>query len=129
MNILKIIALILCIIGSVNWGLIGLLNFNLVDTLFGVGSLISIIIYILVGVSGFISILTLIDLIEKDDYVNGRKVKHIAMFEGFPDYPKLIFVDETHLIPDDTCENEDIKTILTHEQFEANCYKVGGEDE
>ena len=63
--ILKIIALILCIIGSVNWGLIGLLNFNLVDTLFGVGSLISIIIYILVGVSGFISILTLIDLIEK----------------------------------------------------------------
>ena len=71
----------------------------------------------------------LIDLIEKDDYVNGRKVKHIAMFEGFPDYPKLIFVDETHLIPDDTCENEDIKTILTHEQFEANCYKVGGKDE
>ena len=65
MNILKIIALILCIIGSVNWGLIGLLNFNLVDTLFSVGSLISIIIYILVGVSGFISILTLIDLIEK----------------------------------------------------------------
>ena len=61
MNILKIIALILCIIGSVNWGLIGLLNFNLVDTLFGVGSLISIKIYILVGVSGFISILTLID--------------------------------------------------------------------
>ena len=66
MNILKIIALILCIIGSVNWGLIGLLNFNLVDTLFGFGSLISIIIYILVGVSGFISILTLIDLIEKN---------------------------------------------------------------
>ena len=66
MDILKIIALILCIIGSVNWGLIGLLNFNLVDTLFGVGSLISIIIYILVGVSGFISILTLIDLIEKN---------------------------------------------------------------
>ena len=65
MNILKIIALILCIIGSVNWGLIGLLNFNLVDTLFGVGSLISIIIYILVGESGFISRLTLIDLIEK----------------------------------------------------------------
>ena len=65
MNILKIIALILCIIGSVNWGLIGLLNFNLVDTLFFFFFLISIIIYILVGVSGFISILTLIDLIEK----------------------------------------------------------------
>ena len=71
----------------------------------------------------------LIDLIEVGDYVNGRKVKHIAMFEGFPDYPKLIFVDETHLIPDDTCENEDIKTILTKESYMANCYKVGGEDE
>ena len=71
----------------------------------------------------------LIDLIEKGDYVNGRIVKHIAMFEGFPDYPELIFVDETHLIPDDTCENEDIKTILTKESYMANCYKVGGEYE
>ncbi len=71
----------------------------------------------------------LIDLIEVGDYVNGREVKHIAMFEGFPDYPKLIFVDETHLIPGDTCENDEIQTILTKEQFEANCYKVGGEDE
>lgn len=68
----------------------------------------------------------LIDLIEVGDYVNGREVKHIAMFEGFPDYSKLIFVDETHLIPDDTCENNDIKTILTKEQFDVNCYKVGG---
>lgn len=71
----------------------------------------------------------LIDLIEVGDYVNGREVKHIAMFEGFPDYPKLIFVDETHLIPDDTCENDEIQTIITKEQFEANCYKVGEEDE
>ena len=65
----------------------------------------------------------LIDLIEVGDYVNGREVKHIAMFEGFPDYPKLIFVDETHLMPDDTCDNEDIKTILTKESYMANCYK------
>lgn len=71
----------------------------------------------------------LIDLIEVGDIVNGREVKHIAMFEGFPDYPKLIFVDETHLIPDDTCENDEIKTILTKEIYMANCYKVGGEDE
>lgn len=71
----------------------------------------------------------IIDLIEVGDYVNGREVKHIAMFEGFPDYPKLIFVDEKHLMPDDTCENEDIKIILTKESYMANCYKVGGEDE
>lgn len=71
----------------------------------------------------------LIDLVEVGDYVNGREVKHIAMFEGFPDYPKLIFVDETHLIPDDTCENDEIQTILTKEQYMANCYKAGEEDE
>lgn len=71
----------------------------------------------------------LIDLIEVGDYVNGREVKHIAMFEGFPDYLKLIFVDETHLIPSDTCENDEIKTILTRELYEENCFKVGGEDE
>lgn len=71
----------------------------------------------------------IIDLVEVGDYVNGREVKHIAMFEGFPDYPKLIFVDETHLIPDDTCENDEIQTILTKESYMANCYKVGGEDE
>ena len=69
----------------------------------------------------------IIDLIEVGDYVNGREVKHIAMFEGFPDYPKLIFVDEKHLVPGETAENKDIETILTKEQFEANCYKVGGE--
>mgnify|MGYP007029132317 CR=1 FL=1 len=71
----------------------------------------------------------LIDLIECGDYVNGREVKHITMFEGFPDYPKLIFVDETYLIPGESCENDDIKTILTKEQYMRDCYKVGGEDE
>lgn len=71
----------------------------------------------------------IIKLIEVGDYVNGREVKHIAMFEGSPDYLKLIFVDETHLIPSDTCENDEIKTILTKEMYEANCFKVGGEDE
>ena len=64
----------------------------------------------------------IIDLIEVGDLVNGRKVKHIAMFEGFPNYPKLIFVDEKKLIPDDTCENDEIKTILTKEKYLQNCY-------
>lgn len=66
----------------------------------------------------------IIDLIEIGDYVNGREVKHIAMFEGFPDYPKLIFVDEKHLIPDDTAENKDIKSIATKQQFESIEYKI-----
>ena len=66
----------------------------------------------------------LIDLIEVGDYVNGREVKHIAMFEGFPDYPKLNFTDKKYLIPGETIENKDIKTIVTHEQFESIEYKV-----
>ncbi len=56
MKIIDTIALILVIIGAINWGLIGLFNFNLVDTIFGVGSALSRIIYSLVGISGLWSI-------------------------------------------------------------------------
>lgn len=52
MKIIDTIALILIIIGAINWGLIGIFNFNLVDTIFGAMSVISRIIYILVGISG-----------------------------------------------------------------------------
>jgi uncharacterized membrane protein YuzA (DUF378 family) len=44
-------ALILLIIGGLNWGLIGLFGFNLVDAIFGTLSAISRIIYLLVGLS------------------------------------------------------------------------------
>lgn len=52
MKIIDKIALVLVIIGAINWGLIGIFNFNLVDTIFGTMSIISRIIYILVGLSG-----------------------------------------------------------------------------
>lgn len=52
MRIIDKIALVLVIIGAINWGLIGIFSFNLVDTLFGTMSIISRIIYILVGISG-----------------------------------------------------------------------------
>lgn len=45
------IAMILVIIGGINWGLVGLLNFNLVTTIFGTGMLTNII-YDLVGLAG-----------------------------------------------------------------------------
>lgn len=45
-------ALTVAIIGAVNWGLIGFLDFNLVDFLFGAGSLISRIVYAIVGICG-----------------------------------------------------------------------------
>ena len=56
MKALDIIALVLVIIGAVNWGLIGIFNFDLVATLFGAMSLISRIVYILVGIAGLWSI-------------------------------------------------------------------------
>ncbi len=52
MKIIDTIALVLIIIGAINWGLIGIFNFNLVETVFGGLSVISRIIYILVGISG-----------------------------------------------------------------------------
>ena len=47
------IALLLVIIGSVNWGLVGIFNFDLVATLFGgQTALLSRIVYTLVGAAG-----------------------------------------------------------------------------
>jgi len=51
MKFLNLITLILVIVGGVNWGLVGLANFDLVATLFGAGSALSRIVYVLVGAS------------------------------------------------------------------------------
>ena len=56
MKLLQMIALALCIIGGVNWGLIGLFGFNLVSFLFGSGSLLENLIYIVVGLSAVLSL-------------------------------------------------------------------------
>lgn len=52
MKILNYIALTVAIIGAINWGLIGFFNFNLVAFLFGDMTLLSRIIYALVGLCG-----------------------------------------------------------------------------
>lgn len=56
MKMIKLIALILVIVGALNWGLIGLFEFNLVTTLFGEWTLFTRIIYSLVGISGIIAL-------------------------------------------------------------------------
>jgi uncharacterized membrane protein YuzA (DUF378 family) len=48
---LNLVTLILVIVGGVNWGLVGLFQFDLVATIFGAGSLLARVVYILVGVS------------------------------------------------------------------------------
>lgn len=56
METLQKICLVITIIGAINWGLIGLLDFNLVAYLFTAGSTISRIIYSIVGITGLINI-------------------------------------------------------------------------
>ena len=59
MKYLNIIALILVIIGGINWGLVGLFDFNLVAAIFGEDTVLSNLIYILVGLAAIYSFVLL----------------------------------------------------------------------
>lgn len=70
----------------------------------------------------------IIDLIEEGDYVNGEEVKHIADFEGTQKpIRKVIFTDQHRLIPGETAENDEVKSVVTKEQFNQMKYIVGDE--
>ena len=56
MKFIDKIALLLVVIGAINWGLIGIFDFNLVSMLFGDMSAVSRVIYTLVGIAGLYSI-------------------------------------------------------------------------
>lgn len=58
MRALKIISYILVIIGALNWGLVGLFNIDLVAIIFGEMTILARIVYILVGISAIISLIT-----------------------------------------------------------------------
>ncbi len=55
---MKTIALILVIVGGINWGLYGVLGLDLVKTLFGDMSVASKLIYVLIGISAVYMIFT-----------------------------------------------------------------------
>jgi len=59
MKSIDILAAILLVVGGLNWGLVGLLNFDLVAAIFGEMSAISRVVYILVGLSGLYQALSL----------------------------------------------------------------------
>lgn len=61
MKVIDTIALVLIIIGAINWGLIGIFNFNLVEAIFGAMTIITRIIYILVGIAGLWGIKLIFD--------------------------------------------------------------------
>lgn len=57
MKTLQRIALVLTIVGALNWGLIGFFEFNLVTSLFGdTNNVISRIIYSIIAIAGVINI-------------------------------------------------------------------------
>ena len=55
MKTLNVVALILVIVGGLNWGLVGLFDFNLVSAIFGLDSWFTNLVYILVGIAAIYS--------------------------------------------------------------------------
>ena len=53
------LAMVLMIIGGINWGLVGLMNIDLVATVFGDGTTAARVVYALVGLAALYSICTL----------------------------------------------------------------------
>jgi len=54
MKTLNVIALVLIVVGGLNWGLVGFFNFDLVATIFGDMSVLSRVVYSLVGLSAVV---------------------------------------------------------------------------
>lgn len=57
MRVVNVIALVLILIGGLNWGLVGFFDYNLVDALFGEGSTLSRVVYAVVGVAALYKII------------------------------------------------------------------------
>ena len=58
MRVVSIVALILLIIGGLNWAMVGLFDVDVVASLFGAGSPASRLVYVIVGIAALWSIWT-----------------------------------------------------------------------
>jgi len=67
MKTINIATLLLVIVGGLNWGLVGLYNFDLVATIFGAGSILSRVVYLLVGVSALWQLVPLTFALRSDE--------------------------------------------------------------
>lgn len=59
LNALDWLAIVLTIIGAINWGLIGFFDFDLVRAIFGTRTLASFAIYSIIGIAGLYMIFTI----------------------------------------------------------------------
>jgi hypothetical protein len=67
MKTVNLLTLVLIIVGGINWGLVGLADFNLVAAIFGDGSALARTIYVLVGLSALYQILPLTKAFQIDE--------------------------------------------------------------
>ena len=67
MKVLNLVTLILVIVGGLNWGLVGLADFDLVAALFGEGSVLARAVYVLVGLSAAYQIVPLSKALQIDE--------------------------------------------------------------
>lgn len=67
MKTMNLVTLVLTIVGGINWGLVGLANVNLVAALFGDGSALSRLVYVVVGLSALYQILPLSKAFRMDE--------------------------------------------------------------
>ncbi len=67
MKALNVLTLVLVIVGGLNWGLVGGFNFDLVATLFGAGSFLSRLVYIVVGLSALWQLVPLAAAVGSDE--------------------------------------------------------------
>lgn len=58
MKVLHMIAYILVIVGALNWGLVGFFKFDLVVWLFGTMTMVSRVVYALVGIAAVVELVT-----------------------------------------------------------------------
>lgn len=66
LNAVDKLAYVLVVVGGLNWGLVGAFDYNLVDSLFGAGSALSRVVYVLVGLAALEMLYRMVAMLQAD---------------------------------------------------------------
>jgi len=64
MKALNAVTLVLLIVGGLNWGLVGLFQFNLVETIFGADALLARVVYAVVGLCAVAQVMNVVSILK-----------------------------------------------------------------
>ncbi len=67
LNAVDKLAYVLVVVGGLNWGLVGAFDYNLVDSLFGAGSALSRVVYVLVGLAALEMLYRMVAMLQAGD--------------------------------------------------------------